>query len=208
MPRSRLAEAGKDRVFGQFRFSVERMWAAADGALPPPEQQCLRVLGWVRCFYARSNALTWTLLSDLSRPIRYVPGAGCWLHARRARARARTLARRGARTLSAHALHTKTARPPPAPPRLQIITRFLHTGCHVSCDALVSAWRSRHAVVCIRGWRRLRQHRPSSVRHCRWLRAALLPCLWPGRLLGSRSHPPILYGSPVVAPSPALDYTA
>ena len=138
-----------------------------------------------------------------------VPVAGCM---RAVRARAHALSGPRAHTLSAHALHAKTSALPPLPPCAApppIITRFLHTGCHLSCDALVSAWRSRHAVVCIRGWRRWGAStglpRPATAtgfgqRFC--------PASVARQAVGKPVPPANTPRYPVVAPSPVLDYTA
>ena len=109
------------------------------------------VLTLIRCLPSFLLFQTRRSLSDSNHTShRCRAGAGC-MHARSARALAHTL--------RAHA----PARPPrdglsPAPPLCCPYRQSSHrgppsprTGCHVSSDALVSAWRSRHSVMCIRG---------------------------------------------------------
>ena len=95
---------------------------------------------------SNSNDLSAT---QTTRPTGAVPVLVACMHA--PRARSPTLS---ARTRP-HALRaTASALPPLCCPYHQSSHRgppSARTGCHVSSDALVSAWRSRHSVMCIRG---------------------------------------------------------
>ena len=89
-----------------------------------------------------------------SQPTRLKCGvpAACLSHARSARARARTRSpRTRARTPSAR---TPPSPAPPAlhPPAPRSTPNSLRAGFHASSDALLGAWRSRHSMMCIRGF--------------------------------------------------------
>ena len=169
---------------------------------PSAGARCCWLLGY--SIFKRTGTLERSEPTDTPQ----VPVAGC-MRAVRARARTLGLARSHPQRARPRLRRPQPCRPPPCATPPPIITRFLHTGCPLSCDALVSAWRSRHAVVCIRGWRRWGAStglpRPATAtgfgqRFC--------PASVARQAVGKPVPPANTPRYPVVAPSPVLDYTA